>query len=696
MIDLFTVVDIKRKMKIENLIVIFLLITLALACGARQSHSAVMPAFERLNPIIDNLNAPTAVAIDNYGSIYVAESVNNRIQTYSQGGAYKDSLTGLHKPISVAVDSSGRIYAGNKNTGNVEVYDADFNFLFKLGSGNNEFGQPGAIAIAASGKIFVADSNEDVVKVYNSDGSSDFTFGGTGSTDGLFNFPTSIAIDEAAGEIIVSELQFTTDMYGAQIEGARIQIFDMNGVYRRSFGQYGTGEGTLGKPMGVTVDGESRIYVTDALQHIVHVFDNTGTFLGTVYDAVNTMRNPLGIMMASSNKLYVASLTTGTLEVYGVGLYTDMDVAPLSLTFQGQAGSQPADQGIQINNNGLAVLNWTAGANENWITLSQTSGTTAVGMTSVVNAGADPGELAEGTYTGTISISSDTGITELVSVTLTVLPTPELSINPSSLAFTSTNGSTPASQNLIINNTGGGTLTWSAVSDSGWLMMNKETGIAPDSFAVTVDITSMSVGTYNGAITVTGEGALSSPAVIPVTLNIVESTGSINVSANISQASFTINGPASYSGKGANWSTTDAPVGTYTIVFGDARDYITPSPESLTLQENGTITFTGQYIAEGSQANCSAGGAGVRIASLPPRDHVTLQEAYDDTLSDEEIRTQGITFNENLAFDLNKSIIIQAGDDCDFSGSTGSTTINGNMTISDGVITVETGTIVLQ
>jgi hypothetical protein len=110
-----------------------------------------MPGYERLNPITTFVNAPTAVALDTYGNVYVTESINDRLLIYSQSGEHQTFLIGLNKPISVAVDNSGRIYIGNKDSGNVEVYSADLSLLFKLytgdGSGDGEFIQPNDIAI---------------------------------------------------------------------------------------------------------------------------------------------------------------------------------------------------------------------------------------------------------------------------------------------------------------------------------------------------------------------------------------------------------------------------------------------------------------------------------------------------------------------------------------------------------------------
>ena len=196
-----------NRKNVSHLPVMFLALSVSLLFCFVNVSQAIMPVYERLTPVTDNVSAPTDVALDIYENVYVTESGNNRLLIYSQSGRYLETLTGLHKPVSVAVDGSGRIFIGNKHSENVEVYDADLNLLFKLGSGDGEFEQPNDIAIDSSGKIYVVDKEEDIVKVYNPDGSFSFSFGGSGSGDGQFDSPTSIAIDEIAGELIISDLQ---------------------------------------------------------------------------------------------------------------------------------------------------------------------------------------------------------------------------------------------------------------------------------------------------------------------------------------------------------------------------------------------------------------------------------------------------------------------------------------------------------
>jgi hypothetical protein len=564
------------------------------------SQAATAPVYDRLQPVTANINSPTAVALDKYESIYIAESVNNRIQIYSQSGQYGDTIPGLARPISVAVDDSGRTFIGNKDSGNVEVYDGEYNFLFKLGDGDGEFSQPNDIAIVGSETIYVVDKGEDNVKIYSASADSaslSSSFGGSGSGNGKFNSPSSIAIDEGAGELIVLDRQLSIDPFGKQIEGARIQVFDMNGGFKRSFSPYGNAVGQLFRPQHVAVDNQGRIYVTDSFHNVVIAYDSNGTYLGDVYDVNNPMRTPLGITAGGSNRLYIASLLTGKVEVYGIDLYTYMEVDPLSMSFQGDADSGPPAQTATITNNGTGALSWTASTNTDWINLSETSGTAQPAGTSQLDVGVDLTGLESGIYTGSVSISSVTGAAEVISVTLEVLSSQSMSVTPSSLIFTSTNGSNPSAQTLSIANAGGGALDWTASKDSSWILIDKTAGTSPDSLVVNVDITSLNAGTHTGAVTVTGEGL--SPAVIPVTLNIVEITGTINVTSNIAEATFTISGPQSYNGSGVSWSETAAQTGTYSIVYGTVNGYTTPPSENQTLQADGTINFNGEYVSQG-------------------------------------------------------------------------------------------------
>ncbi|MEN8263117.1 MAG: FG-GAP-like repeat-containing protein [Nitrospirota bacterium] len=605
-------------------------------------HAATVPVYQRLYSISEGLSAPSDIALDANERIYVTEPSQNSLNVYSPGGYFIKNIKMPGSPSSVAVDSSGRIFVGNEKPGNVEIYDADFNLLSKLGLGDGEFAKPCAITIDSTDMIYVADCEDDKIKIYNPDGSLNFSFGSTGNSSGQFNLPNSVAVDENAGEIMVTDTRYASGMMGSY-QAPRVQVFDMGGVYKRVFGVRGVEEGKLFRPTGITIDSQSRVYITDAYQNVVQVFDNIFTSLGVIFDLNNPVQTPQGIAIGNSNRLFTVSHNTARIEVYGIDNYANMLVTPESLSFQGsEGGLNPSLQDISIINSGTAAFNWTASTNDTWITLSQTSGSLNTSEASTVSAGVDLTGLLAGTYNGNIEIASDSGALEVINVTLTVTLPPELSVTPSSLTFTSTNGSIPPYQGLSINNMGEGTLDWTGSADMSWILLDKNSGTAPDTVNVAVDPSSMAEGTYTGSIRINGAGATGSPATIAVTLNVLSITGTINVTTNLPGATFIINGPASYSGSGTSWSVTDAPVGTYIIVFGDVGGYVTPSSQTMTLLENGSITFNGQYNFETGTINVNTNLAAATFTISGPATYSGSGTTW--SVTDAPVGTYQITF----------------------------------------------------
>ena len=523
-------------------------------------HAALAPVYTRLSPITDDSFKPSYVAVDGNEWIYISETVNNRLSIYSPGGSLINRLEGLNAPSGVGVDSSGRIFVGNAHTSNVEVYDREFNLLLKLGSGDGEFGKPCGLTIDSTDRIYIADCGEDKIKIYNPDGSLNFSFGISGSSTGRLNGPSSVAVDEITGEIMVVDTRYASGMMGSY-RAPRVQVFDMGGVYKRVFGTRGVSVGRLFRPAGIFIDSQSRIYVTDSYQSVVQVFDNSFASLGVIFDPDVSVKTTLGITMSENNKLYYASINTGNVEIYGIDSYVHMEVSPMSLAYQENEGSVNTTlQDITITNSGSAAFNWSASTGETWITLSPTAGVLNPAGISTVSAGVDVAGLAAGTYTGTIEIRANSGTLEIIDVTLTVVPAPsaELSVTPPSLQFTSTNGSVPSAQSLSMSNLGGGVLNWTASSGETWIQLDKSSGTAPDTINVNADPSAMGEGIYTGTITIDGGEAIGSPASIPVSLDVVWLTGVINVNTNLAGATFTITGPSTYYGGGTGWSMPDA------------------------------------------------------------------------------------------------------------------------------------------
>jgi sugar lactone lactonase YvrE len=559
---------------------------------------------------ITNTEVPTRLAVDGKGNIYVTEPrTKNRVLVFNRQGNYIRTLGGLKGPIGIAVDAQSKLYIGNSGTGSVDVYGSDYKFLSRLGTGNGEFKLPSAVAVISTGRVYVVDTKANQVKAYNQDGTSAFTFGGSGSGDGKFNSPSDLAVDEAAGEIYVTDRGIFNDpTYGA-MGGARVQVFRLDGTFLRSFGQFGSGPGQMKMPLGIAADGAGRLYITDSNLAAVHVFSTTGSWVETL-DAGRSFKTPIGIAIGKDKRLFVASSNSPSIEVYALAGYTAMTVTPKTLNFAAvEGGTNPAPQTVSISNTGTGALDWTTASATTdgaaWLSATP-SGSTAAGGTSglSISVNSSTTRLRAGVYTGSVTVTAS-GAAETISVNLTISAPPAiLSVVPATLSFKAqVSGPAPHPQTVSINNIGSGAMTWSASTGQQWLKLD-----ASGSF-LTVSAntgTFTAAGAQTGSVTISAPGAQASPQTVSVTVQLILA-GSVKVTSNVTNAAFDISGPANYSGNGRTWSNDEVTPGEYTVTFKRVPGYIKPVARKFTVKTGRETTITADYRKKGVPTHIIAG-----------------------------------------------------------------------------------------
>lgn len=98
-------------------------------------------------------------------------------------------------------------------------------------------------------------------------------------------------------------------------------------------------------------------------------------------------------------------------------------------------------------------------------------------------------------------------------------PGPILQVAPGSLAFSTPIGVAPPDQLLTLSNPGTGTYSWTASADAPWLSIAPTAGAGgAGSITVSIIVSGLLSGIYNGTITITAPGASGSPAAIAVQL----------------------------------------------------------------------------------------------------------------------------------------------------------------------------------
>ncbi|MGQ9609341.1 MAG: BACON domain-containing protein [bacterium] len=253
-----------------------------------------------------------------------------------------------------------------------------------------------------------------------------------------------------------------------------------------------------------------------------------------------------------------------------------LSLDPTALNF-GETTTQSA---FTITNSGGQTLTWQATKQNNWLTLSSSSGSLAPGRSTNITVTVSRAGLNSGTYTDLIAVTSNGGESN-VSVKM-VVPSPKLSFNPVSIDF----GETTAQSSITISNTGGGIMTWQMSKQQPWLTLSNANGTLeagkPLTILVSVSRTGLAPGTYTDNISITsngGNGNIQVRMIIPQPLLSISPT-TLDFGEKDTQKTFTITNAG---GGSLNWfieQTTETP------------GWITVSPlkGSLISQESSTIT----------------------------------------------------------------------------------------------------------
>jgi len=156
-----------------------------------------------------------------------------------------------------------------------------------------------------------------------------------------------------------------------------------------------------------------------------------------------------------------------------------------------ETGPNPSTQTLKIKNTGQGTLNYSISNDADWLTVSDTSGT-STGQIKEHTVSVDKSK--EEAYTAVITITSSEAYNSPqklnVSLTLSEEPPPEIQVTPTELTFSGqSGGSDPAKQEIYILNTGSRTLQFAVEPDSSWISVNPSSGTSKGPQKVKVKLT---------------------------------------------------------------------------------------------------------------------------------------------------------------------------------------------------------------
>ncbi|MDD4652788.1 MAG: hypothetical protein PHQ34_11225 [Methanothrix sp.] len=216
-------------------------------------------------------------------------------------------------------------------------------------------------------------------------------------------------------------------------------------------------------------------------------------------------------------KIFIALLliSAGIYFVLPVVFPAELQVSTTSLDFGTMGERVPSPLTFAISNLGKGTLSWKVNSDNAWIALDPASGTNNGLVTVSIR-----GPLQAGTLRGVIDVRADNRQSRSIEVNLRVSSLPEISIDPSILAFIKRDGQMQGSdsQTLRIKNSGELPLEWKAAADMPWITLINSEGINDGEIQVGIN-GEQDPGTYMGNISIKSNDR---NIVVPVTLEVME------------------------------------------------------------------------------------------------------------------------------------------------------------------------------
>lgn len=268
----------------------------------------------------DNLRQPVGVWVTGDDSVYVVDAKSDVIRCYSVDGEYRfsfsaiesDESTSIVQPARIAESPAGELWVTDRMLRGIFVFAKDGTFIREFVPQGEiaEQWAPISVSFDQAGRIYVSDvgiSRQHRVLIFNSDGAELARFGQTAriqqmqQSPGDFYFPNGVAIAKSG------------DLYVADGNNRRVQVFDENGQFKAIVP-------TSGTPRGIGIDKDQRLFVVDALAHTVDVYDLDGTRVlgfGSPGVGLGQFRFPSDVAFDRQGRIFVTDRENNQIQVWG-------------------------------------------------------------------------------------------------------------------------------------------------------------------------------------------------------------------------------------------------------------------------------------------------------------------------------------------------------------------------------------------
>lgn len=259
---------------------------------------------------------PMGLGVDARGDIYVADQGAKRVVAFAPDGTARrtyGSPAVFLNPVDVEVDlTAGIVYVADSYLHQVLAFrHSDGALLRRIGRHEGDIArkQQALGTLSTSHDLAEADlaTRSSLGHSANRSNEPRDLVENRGAAPGEFRYPAFLAVGPDGNLYVSDALNF------------RVQVFDRGGKFVRAIGKQGDGPGTFARPKGIAVDSEGHLYVADAAFNNIQIFDAEGRLLlpfAQMGRGEGELVLPLGLHIDAHDYLYIADRGNDRVQVF--------------------------------------------------------------------------------------------------------------------------------------------------------------------------------------------------------------------------------------------------------------------------------------------------------------------------------------------------------------------------------------------
>jgi len=256
---------------------------------AGATYSAANPLTALL---ASGLNAPSAVALDGAGNVYIADTGNNAIKKWTVANGPVSTLvsSGLLRPNGVAVDGAGNVYIAD--TGNNVIKKRAASSAISTLVQTPQVAGPCGVALDSVTNVYIADTGDNAIKevLVQLYGSVSTLVAPYLNPAYQVKVPSAVAVD-GPGNVYIADTG----------DNAIKELIAANNATKALTTLVSSG---LAQPDGVAVDGGGNVYIADSAHNAIKKWTAASGVLTTLVSS--GLAQPYGLAVDGAGNVYIA------------------------------------------------------------------------------------------------------------------------------------------------------------------------------------------------------------------------------------------------------------------------------------------------------------------------------------------------------------------------------------------------------